>query len=326
MNAVELHKRSLGMPDSWYENVLEFHRRFAPHVLASVPAVPPGGPEAHYGLGAIREELAELERAAAAGDVPGTADALGDLLYVTIRMGLIWGVDLRLIFAEIHASNMTKDDNIVRGDGKVLKGPNYRPPDIEGVLRAQGWAGPPDPPVSSATRLMTWRVGDDTGLSSRCLARRLAPPAGIGVPIGGHGTDHPLDPVASAPAARRRDLAPVGGAGGVLGGTGDVVPGGVAERDGPSAVPTDAGTDRRCEGGEVMTPLNPSTLTAPTHTAIAPDVDSPADPSPDLADLAVDADLAAAAADRRRLDWLSVGRARGTHPGGSSRRGPAGRA
>jgi hypothetical protein len=55
-----------------------------------------------------------------------------------------------------------------------------------------------------------------------------------------------------------------------------------------------------------MTPLNPSTLTAPTHTAIAPDVDSPADPSPDLADLAVDADLAAAAADRRRLDWLSA--------------------
>jgi predicted HAD superfamily Cof-like phosphohydrolase len=194
MNAVELHKRSLGMPDSWYENVMEFHRRFAPHVLASVPAVPPGGPEAHYGLGAIREELAELERAAAAGDVPGTADALGDLLYVTIRMGLIWGVDLRLIFAEIHASNLRKIGGGIREDSKVQKPPGWKPPDIEGVLRAQGWAGPPDPPVSSATRLMTWRVGDDTGLSSRCLARRLAPPAGIGVPIGGHGTDHPLDP------------------------------------------------------------------------------------------------------------------------------------
>jgi predicted HAD superfamily Cof-like phosphohydrolase len=147
MNAVELHKRSLGMPDSWYENVLEFHRRFAPHVLASVPAVPPGGPEAHYGPGAIREELAELERAATTGDVPGVADALGDLVYVTIRMALIWGVDLRPVFAEIHSANLRKIGGGIREDSKVQKPPGWVGPDIEGVLRAQGWVAPPDPPA-----------------------------------------------------------------------------------------------------------------------------------------------------------------------------------
>jgi hypothetical protein len=45
-----------------------------------------------------------------------------------------------------------------------------------------------------------------------------------------------------------------------------------------------------------MTPPNPPALTVPT--TITPD--PPADPSPDLAI------LAAAAADRRRLDWLAT--------------------
>lgn len=52
------------------------------------------------------------------------------------------GVDLNAVLAEIARSNMSKlgadGKPIYREDGKVLKGPNYSPPDIAGVLQAQG--------------------------------------------------------------------------------------------------------------------------------------------------------------------------------------------
>lgn len=60
------------------------------------------------------------------------ADALGDILVVTIGTALACGLDIELIMRRINASNMTKlDENgkvIYRSDGKVMKGPNYKPP------------------------------------------------------------------------------------------------------------------------------------------------------------------------------------------------------
>lgn len=66
------------------------------------------------------------------------ADALGDLVYVIYGFALEMGYDLREVIREIHASNLTKlgEDGhpILRDDGKVLKGPNYMPPNIPAVL------------------------------------------------------------------------------------------------------------------------------------------------------------------------------------------------
>lgn len=66
------------------------------------------------------------------------ADALGDLVYVIYGFALEMGYDLRDVIREIHASNLTKlgEDGhpILRDDGKVLKGPNYMPPNIPAVL------------------------------------------------------------------------------------------------------------------------------------------------------------------------------------------------
>ena len=54
---------------------------------------------------------------------------------------------------EVHASNMTKlgaDGRPVRrADGKILKGPDYRPPDIAAVLRTGPAVGPVGPPGPS---------------------------------------------------------------------------------------------------------------------------------------------------------------------------------
>ena len=86
----------------------------------------------------IREEYEELEEAVENKDIIGVADALTDLLYVVYGAGHAFGIDLDSCFAEVHRSNMSKlgpnSKPIYREDGKVMKGPNYFPPDLESVL------------------------------------------------------------------------------------------------------------------------------------------------------------------------------------------------
>lgn len=66
------------------------------------------------------------------------ADALGDGIYVKYGHAIERGIPLDDCLREIHRSNMSKlgDDGkpILRNDGKILKGPNYSPPDIAKVI------------------------------------------------------------------------------------------------------------------------------------------------------------------------------------------------
>ena len=67
------------------------------------------------------------------------ADGLTDVLVVTYGAGAAFGFNLDNCFNEVHRSNMSKlgEDNkpIKReSDGKILKGPNYFPPDLEKVI------------------------------------------------------------------------------------------------------------------------------------------------------------------------------------------------
>ena len=88
----------------------------------------------------IQEELDELSDAVADRDMIQIADALTDLLYVIYGAGHAFGIDLDECFQEVHASNMSKlGENgrpIYREDGKVMKGPGYFEPDLEGILGA----------------------------------------------------------------------------------------------------------------------------------------------------------------------------------------------
>lgn len=72
-------------------------------------------------------------------DLVALADALADLLYVIVGSELEFGIDGKAISREVHRSNMTKAGAPRDENGKVTKGENYSPPDIEGCLRAQGW-------------------------------------------------------------------------------------------------------------------------------------------------------------------------------------------
>lgn len=70
------------------------------------------------------------------------ADALTDILYVVYGAGLEFGLPLDECFKEVHESNMSKlganGKPIYNPDtGKVMKGPNYRAPDLDKVINNQ---------------------------------------------------------------------------------------------------------------------------------------------------------------------------------------------
>jgi len=74
-------------------------------------------------------------------DMPELADGMADLDYVVEGTRLEFGIDGAPIAAEIHRANMAKVGGPIAPNGTRLK-PEWVPPDIEGALRAQGWAGP----------------------------------------------------------------------------------------------------------------------------------------------------------------------------------------
>lgn len=85
-----------------------------------------------------KEELKELADASVQGDIVEVADALADTLYIAHGTALCYGVPLDAVLAEVHRSNMSKlgrdGKPIYRDDGKVMKGPDYFPPDIKRVI------------------------------------------------------------------------------------------------------------------------------------------------------------------------------------------------
>ena len=62
-------------------------------------------------------------------------DAIVDSIYVLIGMSVAFGFDLQGAFDEVQRSNMSKlgadGKPLYREDGKVLKGPDFRPPQLE---------------------------------------------------------------------------------------------------------------------------------------------------------------------------------------------------
>ena len=83
----------------------------------------------------IEEEFKELKDAIKDNDIVEVADALTDILVVTYGAGVAFGIDLDKCFEEVHRSNMSKLSKegkpIYNEFGKVMKGPNYSPPDLK---------------------------------------------------------------------------------------------------------------------------------------------------------------------------------------------------
>ena len=64
---------------------------------------------------------------------------LSDLVFVCYQFAATYDIDLDEAMARVFESNMSKLDDtgnpIYREDGKVLKGPNYIPPDLSTCFR-----------------------------------------------------------------------------------------------------------------------------------------------------------------------------------------------
>ncbi|MBR5950522.1 MAG: nucleoside triphosphate pyrophosphohydrolase family protein [Actinomycetaceae bacterium] len=137
--------------------VRQFHETYAMPIAADTPNV--DTERIHLRLNLIAEEFTELIGAAYgtkarttleeawaqaceqdenARDTVEVADALGDLIYVIYGAALEFGLPMDKVLAEIQASNLSKlgadGKPIYREDGKVMKGPNYFPPNIKKVL------------------------------------------------------------------------------------------------------------------------------------------------------------------------------------------------
>ena len=87
------------------------------------------------------KEFLEAEQQLIMGLTINSAECLkelADLVYVCYQYAANLGWDLDEALDRVHESNMSKlDDNgnpIYREDGKVLKGPNYQPPNLTDLV------------------------------------------------------------------------------------------------------------------------------------------------------------------------------------------------
>jgi hypothetical protein len=129
-----------------FDMVREFRSKFKKNPDPKSPIIP-SSKEIELELRLVDEEYKELvtevrdiERWSAHPKIviQNVAKEIADLLVVSYGMGAAFGLGMDAVFAEVYKSNMTKlgadGKPVYRDDGKILKGPNYRPPDLESVL------------------------------------------------------------------------------------------------------------------------------------------------------------------------------------------------
>ncbi|MBE2197811.1 MAG: hypothetical protein IAE79_04315 [Anaerolinea sp.] len=135
----------LEKPQTNGERIREFHLAMG-GALPAAPTLPEMGTllvrrtlidEEYAEVSAVFNHIFAARQRGEDVDITPLIHELTDLLYVTYGAILACGVDPDPIFAEIHRANMQKANGPRRADGKVLKPPDWQPPDVAGVLRQQ---------------------------------------------------------------------------------------------------------------------------------------------------------------------------------------------
>ena len=67
-------------------------------------------------------------------DLAEAIDGMCDILVVTYGTAIEFGIDLMPYWNEVHRTNMAKKGGPVRDDGKRLKPPGWKDPDVKGIL------------------------------------------------------------------------------------------------------------------------------------------------------------------------------------------------
>lgn len=119
-----------------YEMVKEFHKTYGQPVGEAPNFLSEDRMDLRKSL--IEEEYQEFLEAVRDGDLVNAFKELADLVYVVEGTAVEMGGNLDEVIYSVHESNMSKLDNdgnpIYREDGKVLKGENYREPDVASTL------------------------------------------------------------------------------------------------------------------------------------------------------------------------------------------------
>lgn len=114
-----------------------FHEKFSLPIRKE-PCIPD---DSHYlRTDLLQEELDELKEACSFNDLDKVLDAVCDLRVVLDGTVLEFGMEdiYEEALEEVERSNLSKlgldGEPVLREDGKVLKGPNYFPPNFNGLL------------------------------------------------------------------------------------------------------------------------------------------------------------------------------------------------
>lgn len=122
------------------EQLEEFHRAYHLAMNEPVGSVPT---KAQSIRGKLQvEEAEEIVEGVEKGDLVEIADGVIDSIYIAIGTAVTYGFQHKLpeLFDAVHKSNMSKlgpdGKPMYREDGKVIKGPNFKPPteDIKRIL------------------------------------------------------------------------------------------------------------------------------------------------------------------------------------------------
>ena len=123
---------------SVFDDVYKFMELAHPDKISSTPRIPPEEVD-KLCWNLIEEEVnKELKKARDDQDPVEIADALADSIWVLICMGFCYGIPMEKVWNEVARTNMAKFPNgvVIRRpeDGKILKPPGWKPPEIARIL------------------------------------------------------------------------------------------------------------------------------------------------------------------------------------------------
>jgi predicted HAD superfamily Cof-like phosphohydrolase len=121
-----------------FEDVLLWSKAVGQYIQqnAGVLSYGDGVKEQDLAADIVDEEFIELTEALDCGDIEEIADAIADLVWVCLRMAQAFGIDFDAAWCEVSRTNWAKVGGPKREDGKQLKPPGWKPPDMTKALSA----------------------------------------------------------------------------------------------------------------------------------------------------------------------------------------------
>lgn len=124
------------MSTDWYQDIVDFHKEVMEDKFPQFPHLPSVQMK-QLRRNLIKEEIKETLDAIRKDDLVGLADGIVDSIVVLLGTAVTYGIDVRPVWDLIHESNMAKKGGSLRGDGKILKPGDWRPPDVRGEISRQ---------------------------------------------------------------------------------------------------------------------------------------------------------------------------------------------